>query len=119
MLAAKLSAYANHPPGIVLGLPRGGVAVGFEVARALNLRLDVLIARKLGVPGHEELALGAIAMGGVRIINESVVRSLGIDRTMIDRIVGREEQELRRRERQYRGDRPPPNLTDRTRHRRR
>lgn len=113
VLAGKLSAYANLPQGIVLGLPRGGVAVGFEVARSLNLPLDVLIVRKLGAPGHEELAIGAIAMGGVRVINESLVRSLGLDQATIDQIVKREEQELQRRERQYRNDRPPPSLTGR------
>src|SRR4030088_547412 len=77
-LAAKLAAYANRPDVIVLGLPRGGVPVAYEVARALDAPLDVFLVRKLGVPGHEELALGAIATGGVRVINHDVVRRLRI-----------------------------------------
>lgn len=113
VLAGKLSAYANHPDAIVLALPRGGVAVGYEVAKALNLPLDVFIVRKLGVPGHEELAMGAVATGGVRVLNEPMVRSLGLDRTAVDEVIAREEEELCRREAQYRGKRPPPALKDR------
>src|SRR5947209_11357417 len=78
VLAAKLAAYRNRPDVLVLALPRGGVPVAFEVARALHAPLDVFLVRKLGVPGHEELAMGAIASGGVRVLNEDVVRALGI-----------------------------------------
>src|SRR5437870_5333430 len=113
LLAAKLTAYANRPDVIVLALPRGGVPVAFEVARALDAPLDVFLVRKLGVPGHEELAMGAIATGGVRVLNEQVVNGLGIPDRVIDAVAQREEQELARRERLYRGDRPPPVVRER------
>src|SRR5947208_15382333 len=93
---------------IVLALPRGGVPVGYGVARALDVPLDVFIVRKLGVPGHEELAMGAIASGGVRVLNRDVVQQLGIPDQAIGAVAAREAAELRRREREYRGDRPPP-----------
>ena len=92
---------------IVLGLPRGGVPVAAEVARALEAPLDVFIVRKLGVPGHEELAMGAIASGGVRILNQDVLRYIPVPQKMIDEVAAREQQELERRERSYRGSRPP------------
>lgn len=113
-LAAKLSAYAERPGMVVLALPRGGVPVAFEVARALNAPLDVFLVRKLGVPGHEELALGAIASGGVRVLNAEVVRALDIAPDTIEAVTTREEEELARRERAYRDDRPPPEVTGRT-----
>jgi predicted phosphoribosyltransferase len=114
VLASSLSRYANRPDVIVLGLPRGGVAVAYEVARALHLPLDVFIVRKLGVPGQEELAMGAIASGGVRVLNQAVIRALGLSQAQIDEVIEREEQELRRREQQFRGDRPPLDLRGKT-----
>ena len=114
VLAARLSPYANRPDAIVLGLPRGGVAVAYEVARALNLPLDVFIVRKLGVPGQEELAMGAIASGRVRVLNHAVIGALGLSQAEINEVLRREEQELRRREEQYRGRRSPLNLTGKT-----
>jgi predicted phosphoribosyltransferase len=114
VLATRLSAYADRPDAIVLGLPRGGVAVAYEVARALHLPLDVFIVRKLGVPGQEELAMGAIASGGVRVLNHAVIRALGLSQAQIEEVIRREEQELRRREEQFRGNRPPPDLKGKT-----
>src|SRR6266480_1564318 len=93
-LAKHLAAYANHSDAIVLGLPRGGVAVAHEVARALNLPLDVFIVRKLGVPGQEELAMGAIASGGVRVLNHAVVQQLDIASSVIERVAAREAREI-------------------------
>ena len=113
-LAERLSDYAGRDDVVVLALPRGGVPVGFEVARALDAPLDVFLVRKLGVPGHEELAFGAIATGGTRVLNEQVVRSLDIPPEWIEAIDAKEMAELERRERAYRGDRPPPDLTGRT-----
>ena len=113
-LAQKLAQYANRPDVIVLALPRGGVPVGYEVARALNAPLDVFIVRKLGVPGQEELAMGAIASGGVRILNQDIVQALGIPASVIDQVAAREWQELRRREKLYREGRPAPDLAGRT-----
>ena len=113
-LAAKLGQYRGAPDGIVLALPRGGVPVGYEVARELNLPLDVFLVRKLGVPGYEELAMGAIASGGVRIVNRDVVESLHISNAVLDMVAAREQGELERRERDYRGDRPAPDVTGRT-----
>jgi putative phosphoribosyl transferase len=107
-LAAKLRRYAGRPDVLVLGLPRGGVPVAAEVADALGAPLDVFVVRKLGVPGHEELAMGAIASGGVRVLNDDVVGRLGIPARAIDRAAAAEGRELERRERAYRGDRPPP-----------
>jgi predicted phosphoribosyltransferase len=113
LLAAKLAAYAKRPDVLVLALPRGGVPVAYEVARALDAPLDVFLVRKLGVPRHEEFALGAIATGGVRVINQDVVRGLDIPPGTIDAIAAKEQQELERRERVYRGDRPAPDLRGR------
>ncbi|HEX3415468.1 MAG TPA: phosphoribosyltransferase [Stellaceae bacterium] len=113
-LAEKLASYANRPDVLVLALPRGGVPVGGEVARALGAPLDVFLVRKLGVPGYEELAMGAVATGEVRVLNDEIVRGLGISEHEIDAIVAREMQELARRERLYRGDRLPPDVADRT-----
>lgn len=109
-LATKLMAYAHRQDVLVLGLPRGGVPVAYEVAKALQAPLDVFIVRKLGVPGREELAMGAIATGGIRVINESVVRMLHIPEHIIDAVAAREQQELERREHLYRDDRPPPDV---------
>jgi len=109
-LASKLMRYANCDDVVVLALPRGGVPVGYEVARALNAPLDVFVVRKLGVPGHEELAMGAIASGGVRILNDSVLSQLSISEKEIDEASAREEEELRRREQAYRDGRPPLDL---------
>lgn len=113
-LAGKLASYANRPDVLVLALPRGGVPVAFEVAKALNAPLDVFLVRKLGVPGQEELAMGAIASGGVRVLNEEIVRSLHLSDDAIDRVTAKEQQELERRERLYRNDHPFPELRDRT-----
>jgi len=114
-LATKLSRYANRPDVLVLALPRGGVPVAYEVARALSAPLDVFVVRKLGVPGYEELAMGAIAAsGGVCIMNEEVTRYVDFPQTIIDSIAQREAEELRRRERLYRGDRPAPHVQGRT-----
>ena len=113
-LAMKLMHYAGRPDVIVLALPRGGVPVGYEVARALDAPLDAFLVRKLGVPGHEELAMGAIATGGVRVLNDEVVQGLAIPAGAIDGVARREEQELARREQAYRGDRPPPDLRGKT-----
>ena len=113
-LAAQLSAYAGDPNVIVLGLPRGGVPVAYEVARALQAPLDVFVVRKLGVPGHRELAMGAIASGGVRVLNHEVTDVLHIAGTVIDLVAQGEQQELERQERAYRGDRPFPQLAGRT-----
>jgi putative phosphoribosyl transferase len=113
-LAGDLSAYANRPEVQVLALPRGGVPVGYEVARALNAPLDVFLVRKLGVPGHEELAMGAIASGGVRILNGEVVRMTGVTQAQIAAVAADETQELERREREYRQGRPAPDVHGRT-----
>lgn len=99
---------------IVLALPRGGVPVGAEVARALDAPLDVFIVRKLGVPGHEELAMGAIASGGVRVINRDVLGWIQLSQKAIDEVAAREQQELERREREYRGSRPPLDVRGKT-----
>jgi predicted phosphoribosyltransferase len=107
ILAARLHHLAGDPHLLVLALPRGGVPVAFEIALALGAPLDVFVVRKLGVPGHEELALGAIASGPVVVLNEDVVRALRITREMIEGIAAQEMRELERRERAYRGTRPP------------
>lgn len=106
LLAARFSALAWREDVLVLALPRGGVPVGFEVASALGVALDVFVVRKLGVPGHEELAMGAIASGDVRLINRDVVDGLGIPSAAIDQVAARERVELERRERLYRGTQP-------------
>jgi putative phosphoribosyl transferase len=114
VLAQELMAYANRDDVIVLALPRGGVPVAFEVAHALHAPLDVFVVRKLGVPGHEELAMGAIASGGVLVIEPSVVEDLSIPMEVVLDVAAREEQERLRREREYRGDRPAPDVRGRT-----
>jgi len=106
-LAARLVDYAGRDDLVVLGLPRGGLPVAYEVAMALHAPLDVFAVRKLGVPGHEELAMGAIASGGVRVLNEDVVSMLNISPETIERVAEAEARELARRERAYRGDLPP------------
>jgi putative phosphoribosyl transferase len=113
VLAQQLKHYADRPDVLVLALPRGGVPVGFEVSTALHVPLDVFLVRKLGVPGHEELAMGAIASGGVRVLNDDVIGSLNLHQNAIDRAAAIEQGELDRRERLYRGDRPSPDLKDR------
>jgi predicted phosphoribosyltransferase len=113
LLAAKLENCAGQAGLIVLGLPRGGVPVAFEVASKLKAPLDVFLVRKLGLPGHEELALGAVASGGVCVFNDSLVKSCDIPRRVLDEIVQRERKELERREQAYRRG-PPPNLRGRT-----
>src|SRR5215216_6624051 len=108
ILGQKLSHYRNRDDVLVLALPRGGVPVAFEVAQSLGAPLDVFVVRKLGVPGHEELAMGAIATGGVRVLNRDVVEELGIPEDAVDAVTQAELRELERRERAYRGGRPPP-----------
>src|SRR3981189_1299213 len=114
VLAEKLAAYANRPDVLVLALPRGGVPVAYEVARALGAPLDDFVVRKLGVPGYEELAMGAIATGGVRVLNDRLVERLDIPDHVIDGVAEREQRELTRRERLYRGGRPPLDVRGRT-----
>jgi len=111
VLAKRLSEYSQRPGVMVLALPRGGVPVGYEVARALQAPLDVFVVRKLGVPGQEELAMGAIASGGVRVLNGSVVEGLGISDAAIESVAARELSELERREQLYRGTRPAPEIS--------
>ena len=115
-LGEKLAAagYANAPNLLVLALPRGGVPVAYEVARRLDAPLDIFLVRKLGVPGHEELAMGAIATGGVLVLNHPVVDRLGLSLADIDRVARQEWAELQRRERAYRGSRPPPEIEGRS-----
>jgi putative phosphoribosyl transferase len=112
-LATRLAKYAGRDDVIVLALPRGGVPVAYEVACALGVPMDVFLVRKLGTPGHRELAMGAIASGGVRVLNEEVVHWYGIPDSEIERISHEEQQELERRERAYRGERAAPDLTNR------
>jgi putative phosphoribosyl transferase len=112
-LAARLTRYADRGDILVLALPRGGVPVAYEVAKELKAPLDIFLVRKLGVPGHEELAMGAIASGGVRVINEELVNYLGIPDEVIDAIAAVEQRELERRAVAYRDDRPQPEVTDR------
>jgi len=112
-LAAELQPYAGRDDVVVLALPRGGVPVAFEVASALAAPLDVFIVRKLGLPGHEEFAMGALASGGVRLLNDRVVALYGLSQREIDRVTATEQAELERRERCYRGDRPFPDLRGR------
>src|SRR4051812_4451823 len=113
-LAEELVDYAGRPGVLVLALPRGGVPVAYEVARALDAPLDVFLVRKLGVPGHEELAMGAIATGDIRLLNEEVVQGLKIPPEVIDRVAAAEREELERRELAYRGDRPAPEVRGKT-----
>lgn len=105
-LAERLTHYAGRPDVLVLALPRGGVPVGYEVARALDAPLDVLVVRKLGVPRHEELAMGAVASGGIRVLNQEVIDALEIPDEVIEHVAEREVREVSRRERAFRGDRP-------------
>ena len=114
LLAQKLREYANRDDVVVLALPRGGVPVAYEVANTLNVPLDIFLVRKLGVPGNEELAMGAIASGGVRVLNEEVVRALNIPDEIVDEVAEKEERELERREREYRRGRPPVDVRGRT-----
>ena len=113
-LAARLETYAGRPDVLVLALPRGGVPVGFAVALALQVPLDVFLVRKLGVPGHEELAMGAIATGDVVVLNDDVVRELAIPERVLAGVVAQKRQELARRDHLYRDGRPPPTIQDRT-----
>jgi predicted phosphoribosyltransferase len=113
-LAEKLREYAGRADVVVLALPRGGVPVGYVVARELGVALDVFVVRKLGTPGQAELAMGAIASGGVRVLNRDVVEALGIPDWAIEEATQQEQAELERRERQYRGDRPPLDVRGKT-----
>jgi predicted phosphoribosyltransferase len=114
VLAGLLAGYRDRADVVVLGLPRGGVPVAYEIARALHAPLDVMVVRKLGVPGHEELAMGAIASGGVQVVNEDVVRHLGLTPAVLSSVAAVEQQELARRELAYRGERPPVTIEGRT-----
>jgi predicted phosphoribosyltransferase len=109
-----LGAYAGRSDVVVLALPRGGVPVAYEVAQALGAPLDVFLVRKLGMPGHEEFAIGALASGGVLLLNETTLAEYDVTRQQVDAVVEAEARELERRERRYRGDRPFPQLTGRT-----
>ena len=113
MAAELLPGYGGRSDVLVLGLPRGGVPVAFEIAVALDAPLDVFVVRKLGLPGHEEFGIGAIASGGVRVVDESVLRAYGVDSRTLEEITEREQRELERRERRYRDDRPFPAIQDR------
>ncbi len=113
-LAEALDRYAGRKDVIVLALPRGGVPVAAEIARGLDVPLDVMLVRKLGAPWQPELAMGAIASGGVRVMNDEVVRGMGISPEAIEQVAQEELKELERRERAYRGNRPWPDLTDKT-----
>lgn len=113
LLAGKLAHYAGRDDVSVLALPRGGVPVAYEVAQELDAPVDVFLVRKLGVPGHEELAMGAIAEGGFRVLNHDVIQELGLTADTIDRVAVRELEELARRAQEYRGDRPAPDVTGR------
>ncbi|MFL5612257.1 MAG: phosphoribosyltransferase [Gemmatimonadaceae bacterium] len=112
-LATALVRYSGRDDVTVLGLPRGGVPVAFEIASALDAPLDVFLVRKLGLPGHEEFGIGAIASGGIRVVDESVLSAYGVTPETLDRITEREQRELERREKLYRDDRPPPAIRDR------
>jgi len=114
LLARSLERFAGRADIVVLALPRGGVPVGLEVAEALGAPLDVFIVRKLGVPGHEEYGMGAVASGGVIVLNEEATRSLGIPASMIEAVAAREQKEIVRRDRLYRGTRPPLDVRDKT-----
>jgi putative phosphoribosyl transferase len=114
ILASRLGEYAGDPSVIVFGLPRGGVPVAYEVARSLGAPLDVFLVRKLGVPGHRELAMGAIASGGVQVLNRSVIDHLAITVEQVEEVAGQEGKVLADREREYRGHRPPAEISGRT-----
>jgi predicted phosphoribosyltransferase len=113
-LAGKLAHHANDPSVVVLALPRGGVPVAFEIARALDAPLDIFVVRKLGVPGYEELAMGAIASGGIRVLNEEIIQRVNIPQSAVDATTREEEQELIRCEKAFRGTRPPAPIEGRT-----
>ncbi len=113
-LAKRLTDFAGRDDVLVLALPRGGVPVAYEVAKALQVPMDIFLVRKLGVPGHEELAMGAISTGGVRVLNDDIVSYLRIPRDVIDAVAAGELKELERREREYRGDRPEPGVRGKT-----
>ena len=114
VLASKLTKYLNQVNTVILALPRGGVPVAYEIGKELGLPVDIFVVRKLGVPGHEELAMGAIASGGVRHINRNVVDQLRIDSETIDVASRREQKEIERREQLYRGQRPPVDVRNKT-----
>jgi putative phosphoribosyl transferase len=114
ILAAKLKQYAKRPDVIILGLPRGGVPVAFQVATILDLPLDIFLVRKLGVPGQEELAMGAIASGGVRVLNGDIIDAMQIPESIIDTVAVKEQRELERREKFYKQDAPPLDITNKT-----
>jgi putative phosphoribosyl transferase len=114
ILAAKLKHYANRPDVIILALPRGGVPVAYEVAKTFDLPLDIFLVRKLGVPGQEELAMGAIASGGVRVLNPDIIEALQIPKSIIDSVAAKEQIELERREKFYRQDAPAIDVTNKT-----
>lgn len=114
LLAEQLTEYANKPNVLVLALPRGGVPVAAQVAKKLNAPLDVFTVRKLGLPGHPELAMGAIASGGIRVLNGEVINSLRIPDDVINAVTAEEYQELQRRERSYRDELPPPEVEGKT-----
>ena len=114
ILARRLKSVVADSDALVLALPRGGVPVGFEIAQILHADLDVFLVRKLGVPGQEELAMGAIASGGVRVLNEALIQYLGVSSNVIDRITAREQYEIERRERLYRQGRPALPIASRT-----
>jgi putative phosphoribosyl transferase len=113
-LANLLKSYANRKDVLVLALPRGGVPVAYEIGKSLSLPLDVFIVRKLGVPGHEELAMGALAMGGIKVFNEEIMASLDISKEAIADVIHMEKNELQRREIAYRGDKPFPDIKNKT-----
>ena len=113
-LGARLAAYAGRPDVIVLGLPRGGVPVAAEVGKVLGVAFDVFMVRKLGVPGHEELAMGAIAEGGISILNQELIGSLSIPDSLVEQVTAREQLELARRARTFRGERQPALVAGRT-----
>jgi putative phosphoribosyl transferase len=114
LLATKLTTYADRPEVLVLALPRGGVPVGFAVAHALHVPLDIFLVRKLGVPGHEELAMGAIASGGVRVLNAEVIQLFHIPDGVIGLVAAQEQREINRREHHYRDDRPALSIRGKT-----
>jgi predicted phosphoribosyltransferase len=114
VLAEQLGTYRNTPNVLVLGLPRGGVPVAYEVALALDAPLDVFVVRKLGVPGHEELALGALASGGIRVLNDDVVQQLAPGQDVIDALTREEQQEVAQREQRYRGEQSTPEIAGHT-----
>jgi putative phosphoribosyl transferase len=114
ILATKLKQYTKRPDVIILALPRGGVPVAYQVAKILDLPMDIFLVRKLGVPGQEELAMGAIASGGVRVLNHDVITTLQIPESIIDTVAEKEQRELERREKFYRPDAPAYNLTNKT-----